>query len=180
MKLLEKASNIAVIIAACTISVVAVRTHLVPAVPTKDRTSFLARYKDKTVPLDGYGGGSPTIVIFASKTCHFCAESLPFYPQLAKIRDASGGEMKLIVAFPSSPSQSADEMRDYFQSRGLTPDQLIGARFSEIGVSGTPTIALVTSSGSVESAWVGKLEASKEAEVVGRLKALCGRCRIDG
>jgi hypothetical protein len=179
MSPLEKASNIAVIIAAGAIAVTAVYDRVVRPVPfgATPSDTFAKQYKGKPMPLPGFqqGMAPATLVLFVSKNCHFCAESVPFYQRLAAVRSASSGRLRIIASVPQALETEA-EAREYFSEKEITLDGAQPAPFRLIGVTATPTLALVGDRGIVTDVWVGKLPPEKEQEVVSRIAAICGGC----
>lgn len=112
-------------------------------------------------------GADRALVIAVSPLCHFCNESLPFYKQLVERRNQSGSAVKVIAAVPNAKARE-DELKT-FQAGGVQPDGVVPADFNSIKVPGTPTVMLVDRSGKVLAVWVGKLEESREQEVLKRL-----------
>jgi thiol-disulfide isomerase/thioredoxin len=106
-----------------------------------------------------------TVVLYLSTTCHFCKESTPFYKQLldAKFKD----DFKLVAIFP----QDAEQANEYLQAHGLKVDQVISRSLTPIGISGTPTLLLVSDDGLVSGLWRGKLDEAKQAEVLAKLSS---------
>lgn len=183
MKLLEVASNVAVIIAAGAIAVTSIYGH-VARPKSGGATSamvFSERYKSKRIPLPRIetGTGVTTLVLFVSSSCHFCEESMPFYRRLADMRSGSAGRFKTVAAVPQAVETEAGA-RAYFSERGLAVDEAQRAPFRAIGVTATPTLALVGSDGIVVDVWTGKLPPSQEAEVVKRIEDTCHGCSPAG
>jgi hypothetical protein len=179
MATLERISNIAVIIAACFVAGTAVYNRVNSPSVLAQASSFASKYKGKSIPLEGYQTGVPSVVIFASRDCHFCSESFPFYMRLASMRDSASGAMRVVSVFPST-RQNADETRKYFSDRGVAIDDALAARFTEIGVTGTPSIALVDRGGKVVGFWAGKLSAQLQDEVLDKFNTVCPACRKVG
>ena len=178
MTLLEKISNVAVIIAALCIGGTAVYSRIgTPSVSAG--SDFGSRYKGKPIPVGGYRSGVPSVLIFASRTCHFCSASLPFYRRLATMRDSAPGTMRIVSAFPAS-AQSVEETRKYFGDGGVLLDDALPARFPFIGVTGTPTVVLVDRGGNVSGVWTGKLSVGGEAGLMREVKFLCPDCKDPG
>jgi thioredoxin-related protein len=112
-------------------------------------------------------GADRALVIAVQPLCHFCNESLPFYKQLMEQRNQKGSAVKVIAAVPNAGARE-DELKR-FQAAGAQPDGVVQADFNSIKVPGTPTVMLVDRTGKVLAVWVGKLEESKEQEVLKRL-----------
>jgi len=183
MKLVETASNIAVIIAAGAVAVTVIYDHV--ARPTFGgalaENAFSQQYKGKQAPVPGLGPspGATTLVLFVSKTCHFCEESVPFYQRLAVVRSASSGHLKLVAAVPQAIETEA-EANTYFADRGIALDAARPTSFRTIGMAATPTLALVDDRGIITDVWTGKLAPAEEAAVIGRIEAICHDCTKAG
>jgi hypothetical protein len=119
----------------------------------------------KSVPLQGidWQSNGATLVMYISTGCHFCQESTPFYQKLSA--DNVRGKMKLIAVMP----QSVDESTKYLQEHGIIVDQVMSASLRSIGVSSTPTLMIVSDKGIVSDFWRGKLDDSRQNEVLDRL-----------
>jgi hypothetical protein len=112
-------------------------------------------------------GADRALVIAVSPLCHFCNESMPFYKQLVDRRNQSGSGVKVIAAVPNAQARE-DELKT-FQAGGVVPDGVVPADFSSLKVPGTPTLMLVDRDGRVLGVWVGKLEESRQQDVLKRL-----------
>ena len=181
MRLLEKTSNIAVIVAACAVAANALYDRVAnPAVSSAaPQDTFARHYKGKPIPLAGFQRGAATVVLFVSKNCHFCAESAPFYQRLATMRSASSGRLRIVASVPQA-LETEEDAKGYFSGRGITLDAAQPAPFHKIGVMGTPTLALVSIKGLVTDVWTGKLATDKEDEVIRRISAECSGCVREG
>lgn len=183
MMKLETASNIAVIIAAGAVAGTALYSHVFRPSSTDPsaQATFAQQYKGKRVPLPGLdaGPGVATLVLFVSKNCHFCAESVPFYQRLAAVRTASSGHLRMIAAVPQAIETEA-EAKEYFSERGIALDGARPAPFRAIGLVATPTLALVGSAGVITDVWTGKLAPDKETEVMARIGTICRECTPEG
>jgi len=107
-----------------------------------------------------------TLVMALSTQCHFCSESAGFYQRL--LRAASVSKVPVVAVFP----QPTAEAREYWASHGLALGgvDLEQAPLKAISVSGTPTLIVVDRNGLVAGAWVGKLAARGEAEVIKQIQ----------
>jgi hypothetical protein len=104
---------------------------------------------------------------------------MPFYRRLAALRSAPGEHMR-IVAFVPQARETTEDARTYFTAQGLTADRIQPALFPAIGITGTPTLALVDSRGIVKDVWTGKLPPEEENEVVKRIGSQCPQCAAGG
>jgi hypothetical protein len=88
---------------------------------------------------------------------------MPFYQRLARnIQDSSSGRVQLVGLTTDLLSQG----KSYLDSFGLSVASLVSTKPESLGVSGTPTLLLVDSTGTIHRIWRGKLSASVEAEVL--------------
>ena len=108
------------------------------------------------------GISGPALVLALSTTCHFCAESLPFYKRLEETHRGPGAP-PIVLIFPDSKSDVDTFLRDLSPS---TLAVLTGQDFSAIGVAGTPTVLLLDAKGVIQKVWRGKLSTEKEREIM--------------
>ena len=174
-KTLETASSLAVIVAALAVTATAIYDHVLrPNLRGAVAVTFAEQYKGKRLPIPAIGPqpGTTRLVLFVSKTCHFCEESVPFYQRLAAMRSVSSGHFKMIAAVPPATETEA-EARERLNEHGISLDDAQLVPFRAIGVNGTPTLVLVDGDAIIRDVWVGKLGPEKEAEVVERIQASC-------
>jgi hypothetical protein len=99
-----------------------------------------------------------SLVMIVNKDCHFCSESAPFYQRLiAKARN----NVQIAALFPHD-TQSA---KIYLASLDLPISEVRGPVTLPWPLM-TPTLLLCDAKGKVSRAWVGKLSAAEEAEVL--------------
>jgi len=77
-----------------------------------------------------------------------------------------GEPFHIVALLPQQITQG----RSFLHALHLEIADVRQASFADLGVSATPTLILVNSSGQVEASWVGKLSAQQEAEVFSKLK----------
>lgn len=106
-----------------------------------------------------------SLLLVLSTQCHFCSESGPFYRSISKIAAKRGG-LRLIAAFP----QEVTDGQRYLHDMGIRVDEVVQARLSTIGVSGTPTLILIDNKGKVQRFWLGRLPPEMEATVLDALQ----------
>ncbi len=102
-----------------------------------------------------------TLVMALSTTCHFCAESTPFYQKLVG-QKTGRSDVRLVAVMP----QPVEDARHYLTEHAISVDEVRQASLNSIKVRGTPTLLLVDNGGVVVRSWVGKLPPDKEKEVV--------------
>jgi hypothetical protein len=149
---LEATASVAFIGVAVLLSAALIKAYFLPA-PSRSipraavaggaATSLVgASLKDRIPGVDWSKNGR-TLVLAISTQCHFCKDSTPFYRKL----EAQGGK-----------------------GMGVHVDQVKQAGLGEIGVSGTPTMLLVNSSGIITKIWVGMLQPEAQEQVLSVLK----------
>jgi len=119
----------------------------------------------KVLPLQGvdWSEHDTTVVVYLSTKCHFCTESSPFYQRLALAQ--AKNNFKLIAVLP----QNSDDAAKYLEANNIKVDRVLSSSLSSVGITGTPTLMLVSSSGVVFEFWRGKLDEKKEAAVLAKL-----------
>ena len=173
----EVLANIAVVITSLVVCSVLVKKYLfspakqeasVEAVQSKSpasnaprRPSIQAGTKISLPGID-WGKSTRTVVLALSTTCHFCSESAPFYQKLQKQKQNG---VSLVAVFP----QPVEDSRNYLNKLGVSVSDVVQSSLSSVGVSGTPTLLLIDSEGSVTDSWVGKLSDSEAAKVIAQI-----------
>jgi hypothetical protein len=177
MQVLERASHVAVIAAALFVLGTTMYDRVsVPAKRVDPALQLVQKYKEKAPPLPGaiQTGKSATVVLFISQHCPFCAQSMPFYERLSRLRAASSNDFALLAYVPEGEKPTSGVA--YLGRRGVTTDSVGAASFPDIGVKGTPTVLLLDATGRVRAAWVGALMPKEEKDVLSRIRQLCGKC----
>jgi len=164
-KKLEVLANIAIILVAILITVVLVKSYILPS-----STNTVAENEVRAgthVPLPGvdWSASSQTLLLALSQNCHFCSESAPFYQRLAHER-AQRGSLRLIAVLP----QPVVDGQKYLSDLGLSVDDVRQVPLSSLGVVGTPTLILVNKVGVATEVWRGKLPGDAESQVLAKLK----------
>jgi hypothetical protein len=160
---IETTANLATIIVAVLISTFLVKAHFFPNQIVPTTTSVLAAEVAKGTRVDGRAMGVDwkknhrTLVLAISTTCHFCAESAPFYRRLGEtIKD-----VKLVAVLP----QPVPEAQQYLGLARVHVDEVRQIPLSTVGVRATPTLLLVSDAGVVTDIWMGKLQPEQETQV---------------
>jgi hypothetical protein len=166
---LNKAANVAVIVAACVVIGLAVKNEI--SASAKRPASLAQQFVGKPLPLPDRSalGRIATAVLFVSKSCHFCADSMPFYQQLSAAR--SPHNFSVIAVVPEG-LDTRDQGIAFFSDHGVTVDTVLPMRFKDVGVSGTPTLVLLDSGGRVKSVWIGALNGAKQSEVLSQIDTM--------
>lgn len=106
-------------------------------------------------------GSSATLLLVVRSTCHFCAESVPFYHRL--LEQAAKKQVRAVAVV----YDRADVGSAYVAASGLRVQQVVALERNELlRVTGTPTLILLDKSGTVVNSWVGKLASDLETEVI--------------
>ena len=131
-----------------------------------DPRSEPASYRpgEKFGPIDGLRLGSDrkTLVLYLRSSCAYCTQSMEFYRRLA----AQPDRPTLVVMGP----ESEQVLRDYVNQHGVIVDHIVTVPRAALKFPGTPALALVEPDGTVQKAWVGKLSANREGEVLKTLE----------
>src|SRR6202044_401626 len=135
-----------------------VRGNLIPgrgaaSVPSRP-VQIGANMKHLSLGVD-WSANNRTLLLALQTNCHFCTESAPFFRRLAA---ASVGNARTVAVLPQSP----DAAKQYLDGLGVRVDEIKQASLPGIGVTGTPTLMLVDSSGFVRGAWTGVLTSGGE------------------
>ena len=162
---LEFLTNLAIIVAAVLLSVVLIKSYLLPDNSKNGpRESRVTAGVQVSLPGVDWSNNNQTLLLVLQKGCHFCTESAAFYQRL--VRETAGhGNIHLIAVLP----QATDESKKYLDDLGVAIEEVKQAKLDSIGVPGTPTLILVNDQGVVMTSWVGKLSADDEAKVLRRL-----------
>jgi hypothetical protein len=178
MKLLERLSTLAVLLAAVIVIAVTVRDRLIPGNnPHQDAARAAQQLVGKPFPVPvGYQiGKTATLLLVVSSTCHFCSESMPFYRQLAAIQPKTSGELGLLAVVP----ESSEAGLEYLSKNGVRVAEAISTpSLSKVGLAATPTLVLLDRDRRVMEVWVGMLDASRQGNVLKRLREMCERCSV--
>ena len=155
---LETAVNITVLVVALLLGTILVRNYLFH----DPRRSSEILDVGETLPLPSTTslGSTHTIVLALSTTCHFCAESVPFYRRL--VEKARQKSVPVVVAFP----QSAAEVAHYLEINNL--EGVHSEPGIKLKLGGTPTLFFLNNKSVVTDVWRGKLPQEIENEVLSK------------
>jgi hypothetical protein len=174
MRHLGTISNVAVITVAVIVGAGNLYDRFGPREP-RGQTTLAKQLMGKPLPLakNVVSGRNGTVILFLSKNCHFCTDSMGLYQRLADLRSASSRDIKLVVVGPQE-REALEEVKVYLAGHNLTPDGVQMADFAQLSIFATPTLVLQGASGLVSGVWVGKLSREKEDEVLSKVRALGG------
>lgn len=164
---LEVTTNVAVLLVALAILVTLAWNYFGRRPAPLLQAGFQKGQTFAQVPGIRYDSSPQTLFIAMNTHCHYCAESLPFYKQLADAQRTSSRATHVVVLFPNQET----EVMQYVQQNGLDLETIASVDFSALNISGTPTLILLDDDGRVLDFWVGKLPQEQEQQVV---KAVTG------
>jgi hypothetical protein len=99
-----------------------------------------------------------TLVVAISSTCHYCLESAPFYSRITRSNHAA----PIVIVMP----QEQSEAKAFLLEHAIAPSSTVSLALNKIQVEGTPTLFLVSSSGTVTKSWVGELSKTQQQQVL--------------
>ena len=155
-KSLERASNIAVIVVAVVVVFTLLHREFRSSTPSHAslKGTHFSLSSVTTAP------AKVNLVLGISTVCHFCEQNVGFYQQLSTLE--APGKLAFYTVFP----QSATDAAAFLNQKAIHPNGVVSSPLSQYKITGTPTLLLVDASGKVQEAWVGALDASRQAEVV--------------
>jgi len=119
-------------------------------------------------PLPGYSWSSypKTLVIAIRRGCPYCDASMPFYRRLGEEERSNELRAHVLLVMPNDASSGGGLLR----KNDVEVQGIFGQDLGVLGVSGTPTILLLDSSGHIKRGWVGLLTPNGENEVMNAAK----------
>lgn len=157
-KVVERATNVAVIVAICLVAVFFYNSYRSgqPDAPKIGATL-------PVLPSYSWQSNPQSLVLAIRKGCHFCEASMPFYRKLYDLEKSNALKVKMIAVLPDS----ATDALDLLSTQKLSMPFISGANLPTLlSVSGTPTLILVDRNGKVEKTWVGQLNSAGEESVL--------------
>lgn len=100
-----------------------------------------------------------SLLLVVSTECHFCKDSLPFYKDLTA---KSRGRLNVVAVLP----QPKAEAQKFLKDADVQADEVVTATPDALGVRGTPTVLLVDGTGKVKEAWIGRLDAKGQENLL--------------
>lgn len=105
-----------------------------------------------------------TLLLGLSTKCSYCTESAPLYQSLTNYSAREVG-FQLVALFPETVNEAKQYLADHqIQIADVRQNALVS-----LGFRGTPTAVVVDESGTVLQAWLGRLTAEEEKELIGLL-----------
>ncbi len=108
-----------------------------------------------------------TLVMFLQSSCKFCTASMEFYRSLLQ----TGSNVQLVVV----GREPLPALLEYLTFHKFKPERVQFLEKPIPGVTGTPILILVDSSGRVRDSWRGQMDGSQEA----RLRQLMTTAPLD-
>src|SRR5262245_14577243 len=177
MTRLDKAANIALILASLLLIGTLARNYYLSRIP--DPSVKLGIEKGEPVKLTGDASANgqsaqATLVLALSTNCGFCQQSVPFYQKLAVFKNSSPARVQLATVM----SEPKEEIEAYLKQNGIAADAVFSMPVAQIGVKGTPTLLLLDGQNKLVESWVGKLNSQEESEVIAHLQKACPECSL--
>jgi hypothetical protein len=158
---LEISTNVAVLlVAVAALTSFAISHFLNPNTPNL-RSGLEKGMRFESVPGVDYHAGKRTLLIALNTNCSYCRESLPFYRKLI-FANRQSNNLRIIAVFPNP----ADEITKYAKENELLLDTIADVNFSQLNISGTPTLVLINDKAEVDDFWVGKLSDTEADQLV--------------
>ena len=164
-KRVELLINIAIIIVAILLVIVIARRFVFTNhTPVQQAASHPSLGTKLSLPDVDWSKSDKTLLLVLSQGCEYCTESASFYQRLVQ-EQARRKSFRLVAVLP----QPDTDGRRYLNNLNVFIDEIKQLSPPAVGVKATPTLLLVSSTGILTDAWVGKLSPEKEIEVLSRL-----------
>ncbi len=157
---IETAANIGIVIVALLAAVFMAKSHFASSVQPRQPIPIGSKIEVKDIT---WTASRATLVLALSTTCRFCTESAPFYRELTKY--AKERNIRTIAILP----QPLNEASTYLSNENVRVDEIRQNELSAVHVTGTPTLLLIDSKGTVQGSWIGKLPEQSEKDVLAKL-----------
>lgn len=164
---LEVLTNVAVLLVAVSILVVLALNYVGGQKPTPRIVEGLQ--KGQQLPaISGvdYTGAASTLLIAMNTRCEYCTQSIPFYNQLADLKNNGKISPRTVAVFPNT----ATEVQRYARQYELKIDHQSSIDFEQLKLAGTPTMILVDQNGSIINFWVGALKPEAQRQFLNALE----------
>jgi thiol-disulfide isomerase/thioredoxin len=177
MTKLDKAANIALIIASALLIGTLARNYYLSRKPDPNLELGIEKGEQVKFPGDAPADGQSaqaTLVLALSTHCGFCQDSLPFYQKLAAFKNSSPARVRLATVM----SEPKEEIEAYLKKNGIAADAVFSMPVAQMGVKGTPTLLLLDGQNKLIESWVGKLDGQGESDVIAHLQKACPECSM--
>src|SRR5207248_1433609 len=109
----------------------------------------------------GYDRTPKTLLVALNVYCKFCEESIPFYQRLAEAQRQNQSSFQMAALFLN---KEGDAVNRFVNEKELSVAAIPAVDFSSLGISSTPTIALVDNHGKLVNSWIGELNENDEKD----------------
>ena len=167
---LEAFVNLALIIVAIAFVASLIANYVKKEATTGSRTPPIEIGTKIEVPGIDWSKSNATLLLVLSTKCIFCTDSMPFYKNLVQ---ETRGRTRFIALF----QQNESEARHYLKENGVAIEDVRQVSPALLGVSGTPTLILTDSQGTVQDVWFGRVGSNVETLL---LKRVSGEAENDG
>jgi len=177
MTRLDKAANIALILASLLLIGALARNYYLSRIPDPGLKLGIEKGEPVKLTADASAdtqSAQATLVLALSTHCGFCQDSVPFYQKLAAFKNSSPARVRLATVM----SEPKEEIEAYLKKQGIAADAVFSMPVSQIGVMGTPTLLLLDGQNKLIESWVGKLNSQEESEVIAHLQKACPECSL--
>lgn len=123
------------------------------------------------LPSYSWGEHEHSLVLAAQVDCPHCKASVPFYQQLQSMVAASTNRVGVVAVFPNSP----DKVRAFLDRFHLDIPAVSSTPLQHLAVSGTPTLILTDSKGTVIRVWIGELDTEERHQLFTQLRSYLDR-----
>jgi peroxiredoxin len=162
MKRLEVAVNVAILCAFLMVAALAAQRFW--SASTNARTTSPEIGTKVSLAGVDWSKSDRNLVLALSTTCRFCSQSAPFYKEL--VPDAEQHGIRVIAVLP----QALSESRSYLDGLGVDVQNILQSSLDSVKAKATPTLLIVDKTGTINKAWVGKLESQREKQVIASLQ----------
>jgi hypothetical protein len=161
MTKLETATHISLIALCCLAGGLLIEQRFFRAPETQPGPARTLVGREVQLPGADWHAAPISVLLQISSTCPYCNASMPFYQQLMAVRQARTAKVPVIVA----STDAVAIMRKHLEDEQVTVDKVLHSR-PDVFAAVTPTVYIVDSHGVVQRAFVGKLDAAGEKELL--------------
>ena len=159
----ELFTNFIIILTAILLCYFVVQNFLLSPLSKQAKSAPKIKGSKIEIPNINWEKNDKTLVLYLNSECRYCTESMPFYKNLAEVSKEKN--INTIVA----SNDLLETSKKYLKKHDVNFQEVRQASLDSIGVHGTPTLLLVNKQGEVSNFWVGKLNSSREQEVLDQL-----------
>lgn len=161
---LDRTSNLALLVV-CLWSGYALYTRPAPAASaSQPQRPSLQNGEVLTVSGLQLASKHSTVVLFVRSSCQYCTASMPFYARLRRQMETAADRQGLRLVMVTT--DDLETASSYLAQHSLKVDQLLPNTRTPDRIWATPTVVVLSSSGTVKGAWTGQLSEAREGEVL--------------